>query len=218
MAQLNEEIRRQLIDALRQGMVEETEELSRKSISDGVDPFELINLVLIPTMEEVGELFQNNEIFLPELMMTGEASKKLSAVVNEAVRLSGQKVAHKGTVVICTVKGDQHDIGKNVLATLLASNGFRVVNLGRDVAPSAIVDAAENERADIVALSALMTTTRPAQGGTINLFTELGLREKYRILVGGAAASPDWAREIGADGYAPNAQAAVKLCKSLVEV
>ena len=130
---------------------------------------------------------------------------------------AGNPSLNLGTVVLGQVEGDMHDIGRNIVATLLSSHGFRVVDLGRDVPASAFLEAAEKEKADIVALSALMTTTLPAQKRTISLFSEVRKREEHFIIVGGGAVSREWANEIGSDGYSPDAAGAVELCKKLLK-
>jgi methanogenic corrinoid protein MtbC1 len=149
-------------------------------------------------------------------MMAGEAAGRVTAVVEAATLAAGKKSTSSGTVVLGQVEGDLHDIGRNIVGTLLNSHGFKVVDIGRDVAPSAFLDAADKEKADIIALSALMTTTLPAQRRTISLFKEVGQRADYKIIVGGGAVSQSWADEIGADGYAQDAAGAVRLCKQLM--
>ena len=147
--------------------------------------------------------------------MAGDAAQRCTALLEEAIAAAGKEMAIQARVLIGTVEGDVHDIGKNIVRTLLTAHGFKVVDLGRDVSPSAFLKAASKERADIVAMSALMTTTRPAQRRTIKLFDEVGERDKYRIIVGGGSVDQHWADEIGADGYAPEAASAVELCKKL---
>jgi methylmalonyl-CoA mutase cobalamin-binding domain/chain len=178
----------------------------------------VIQDVLVPTLTEVGDSFQELRIFLPELMLSGEAAKRASALLEAALAAEGREVTTLGTVVIGTVEGDIHDIGHSIVTSLLGANGFKVINLGRNVKPSAFLEAAENEGADIVGLSALMTTTLPMQRRTIKLFEEVGVRDKYKILVGGGAVTGRWVDEIGADGFAPDAAATVEMCKSLLEV
>jgi 5-methyltetrahydrofolate--homocysteine methyltransferase len=216
MARIDNETRAILAKALREGDEQQSEAIAKALVSDGLDPLAIIQKVLVPTLSEVGVRFQNFEIYLPELMMAGEAAKRVTAVVEAATLASGQKTTSLGTVVLGQAEGDLHDIGRNIVATLLSSHGFKVVNLGRDVAASAFLDAAQKENADIVALSALMTTTLPAQRRTIRLFNETGQREKFKIIIGGGAASKAWAAEIGSDGFAPDAASAVDLCKSLI--
>jgi methanogenic corrinoid protein MtbC1 len=216
MGNLPEQLQRELSEALRQGKADDAEALTRRALEQGAGPLDLIQHVFVPTLIDVGERFQAFKIFLPELMMAGEAAKRATTVVEEAMIEAGIASVSLGTVVLGTVEGDMHDIGRNILGTLLSSHGFKVINLGRNVAPSTFLDMAAEERAHIVALSALMTTTLPAQRRTIKLFEEVSMRDRYRIIVGGGAVTPEWADEIGADGYAPDAAAAVELCKSLL--
>jgi len=215
MAEISEQIRVGLSEALRLGEADEAEATVGQALKEGADPLALIQEVIVPTLTEVGRLFQDFTIFLPELMMAGDAAQRCTAVLEEAITAAGKEMAIRGRVLIGTVEGDVHDIGKNIVRTLLTAHGFKVVDLGRDVSPSAFLKAASKERADIVAMSALMTTTRPAQRRTINLFNEVGERDKYRIIVGGGSVDQHWADEIGADGYAPEAASAVELCKKL---
>lgn len=216
MPEIPEQLRNDLSQALSSGDTENAEALTRQALDGGADPLEIIQGVIVPTLTQVGQDFQDFRIFLPELMMAGDAAERSTAVVEQAIQASGKKAVSLGTVVIGTVENDVHDIGKNIVATLLRSHGFRVVDLGRNVAPSGFLDAAKKEAADIVAMSSLMTTTRPATRNTINLFNEVGEREKHRMIVGGGCVTQEWAIEIGADGYAPDAAAAVELCKSLM--
>jgi 5-methyltetrahydrofolate--homocysteine methyltransferase len=215
MAEISEQIRAGLSEALRLGDADEAEATVGQALKEGIDPLDLIQEVIVPTLTEVGRLFQDFAIFLPELMMAGDAAQRCTALLEEAIAAAGKEMAIQAKVLIGTVQGDVHDIGKNIVRTLLTAHGFKVVDLGRDVSPSAFLKAASKERADIVAMSALMTTTRPAQRRTINLFNEVGERDKYRIIVGGGSVDQHWADEIGADGYAPEAASAVELCKKL---
>ena len=179
-------------------------------------PLDLIQQVIVPTLTKIGQDFQEFVIFLPELMASGDAAEKITGILEEVMVSSGQAISSLGTVVIGTVENDVHDIGKNIVSTLLRSHGFKVIDLGRDVAPSAFLDAAQKEKADIIAMSSLMTTTRPSTRSTINLFTEVNLRDQYKFIVGGGCITQDWANEIGADGYALDAASAVELCKSIL--
>ncbi|MBS1251474.1 MAG: Methionine synthase [Anaerolineales bacterium] len=216
MAENSEQIRAGLSEALHQGDAGGAERIARQALEEGVDPLSLIQNVIVPALTEVGQLFQDFKIFLPELMSAGEAAKRATTPIEEAISAMGGQVASLGTVVIGTVANDVHDIGKNIVGTLLTAHGFRVVDLGRGVSPSAFLEAAEKEAADIVGMSSLMTTTRPAQRSTIRLFEEVDKRHRYKIVVGGGSVSQQWADEIGADGYAPDAASAAELCKELV--
>ncbi len=205
----------ELSEALMNGETDETKILTEKALGQGIKPLDIIETILVPTLTEIGKRFQDFEIFLPELMMAGEAAEAITAIVEKATLDAGQPSLSKGTVILGQVEGDMHDIGRNIVSTLLKSHGFKVVDLGRDVPASEFLDTAERENADIIALSALMTTTLPAQKRTINLFAEVNKREDYSIIVGGGAVSQEWADEIGSDGYSRDAAGAVELCKSL---
>jgi methylmalonyl-CoA mutase cobalamin-binding domain/chain len=210
-----ESIYQRLYDAFIEGDEDEAEAVTVEALAAEVDPLEIINKVMIPALTEVGRRFQSGEFFLPELMMAGEAAEAVSQHLEAAIAASGQTTQAVGVVVAGTVQGDVHDIGKNIVATMLRAHGFEVVDLGRNVSPSAFVDAAKQSKADVVALSSLMTTTRPAVLSTVNLFRELGLEDTYKIVIGGGSVTEDWANEIGA-GYAPDAAGAVELCKQLL--
>ena len=206
-----------LSEALKQGFADEAENLTQQALERGMTPLDVVQKILVPTLTEIGQRFQDFEIFLPELMMAGEAAEKVTAIVEEATLKAGNPSLNLGTVILGQVEGDMHDIGRNIVGTLLKSHGFKVVDLGRDVPASTFLEAAEKEKADIVALSALMTTTLPAQKRTVNLFSEVGKRENYHIIVGGGAVSQEWANEIGSDGYSRDAAGAVEICKELLK-
>jgi len=213
-----ESINQNLTEALIEGDAEAAEAAAVEALQAGVSPLELISQVMVPALTEVGRTFQCGDIFLPELVLAGNAAEVVSKHLEAAIAAAGQANVPLGTVVLGTVQGDVHDIGKNIVATMLRANGFRVVDLGRSVSPSGFVDAAQEHSAHIVGLSSLMTTTRPMIQNTLKLFNEVGLRDKYLLVVGGGAVTSDWAKEIGADGYAADAAAAVSICKQLVGV
>ncbi len=216
MAEISEEVKNGLSEALRVGNDAAAEELTQQALDEGANPLDIIQGVIVPTLTAVGQEFQDFKIFLPELMMAGQAAEKATAVLENAISSSGQKIEALGIVILGTVENDVHDIGKNIVGTLLTAHGFKVIDLGRSVTPSTFLDVAEKEGADVIAMSSLMTTTRPAQRSTINLFNEVGARDKYKIIVGGGCVNQEWADEIGADGYAPDAAATVDLCKALL--
>jgi len=203
-------------EALSLGDVEQAQVLTREALDEGLAPLELIQGVIVPTLTKVGQDFQDFNIFLPELMGAGEAAEAATAILEEAIVASGAEVISPGTVVIGTVENDVHDIGKNIVATLLRSHGFKVIDLGRNVAPSAFLNTAQKEKADIVAMSSLMTTTRPATRSTVNLFKEVEVRSQFKMIVGGGCVTPEWADQIETDGYGADAAAAVALCRALV--
>jgi 5-methyltetrahydrofolate--homocysteine methyltransferase len=210
-----ESIASPLYEAFAEGDADAADTLAQEALQAGVDPLEIINTIMIPALTEVGELFQSGEYFLPELMLSGQAAEVASKHLEAAIEASGQLSQKLGVVVLGTVEGDVHDIGKNIVATMLRAHGFAVVDLGRNVSPSAFVDTAQERNADVVGLSSLMTTTRPAAQSTINLFNELGLSDTYSLMVGGGSVTSDWAVEMGV-GYSPDAAGAVELCKQLV--
>lgn len=212
-----EQLSNELSAALKQGANDQAEGLTRKALEEGAKPLDIIQKILVPTLTEVGDRFQNFEIFLPELMMVGETAELVSGVLEEATLAAGETSLNLGTVLLGQVEGDMHDIGRNIVGMLLKSHGFTVIDLGRDVPASTFLNAAEKDQVDIIALSALMTTTLPAQKRTIELFKEVQQRDRYKIIVGGGAVSSDWADKISSDGYSPDAAGAVNLCKSLVE-
>lgn len=206
-----------LDDALRQGSSEEAESLAKVLLDKGIGPFTLVQEALVPTLTDIGQKFQNFEIFLPELMMAGEAAERVTNILEAKMLETGQHTLSFGTIILGQVEGDVHDIGRNIVRILLRSQGFKVVDLGRDVHASAFLEAAQKEKADIIGLSALMTTTLPAQRRTVHLFDEVGAHAQCKIVIGGGATNQAWADEIGADGYAPDAAAAVDLCKRLLD-
>lgn len=217
MTKIPADLREKLDIALRQGDSDEAETLAKSMLEKGIEPFDLVQHALVPTLTDVGQKFQNFEIFLPELMMAGEAAERVTTLLEATMLKAGKASIALGTIVLGQVEGDIHDIGRNIVSILLKSHGFKVVDLGRDVHASSFLEAAEKEKADIVGLSALMTTALPAQKRTIHLFDEVGMRSQFKLIIGGGATNQSWAEEIGADGYAPDAASAVDLCKMLID-
>lgn len=216
MASINDEIRNGLKEALINGDIDASVNIAHRALELGILPLDLIQQVIVPTLTKIGQDFQDFVIFLPELMASGDAAEKITKILEEEMISSGRSLSSLGIILIGTVEHDVHDIGKNIVCTLLRSHGFKVIDLGRDVTPSAFLDAAQKEKADIIAMSSLMTTTRPSTRSTINLFTEVNMRGQYKFIVGGGCITQEWADEIGADGYAPDAASAVDLCKALL--
>jgi len=210
-------INERLTQALTEGEADAAEAVALEALQLKLDPLALISEVMIPALTAVGREFQAGNIFLPELIMAGDAAERVSRHLEAAIAAQGRTSAPLGIVVLGAVQGDIHDIGKNIVATMLRAHGFRVVDLGRDVAPSAFLDAAKTNRAHIVAMSSLMTTTRPLALNTLNLFKEVGVRDQYRLVVGGGCVTRDWAVQAGFDGYSEDAAGAVELCKTLVK-
>lgn len=208
-----------IFEKLRQGLLtynaDEVEKVARDAVADGIDPLEATN-VLTDTIKELGEKFGRMEIFLPELMMAAQAMKAGIAVLEPVIKASKKSITRVGTCIVGTVKGDIHDIGKTIVSTMLTASGFTVIDVGNDVPPSAFLEAAESNKAGIVCLSALMTTTMSSIEETINYFKEKGVRNKYKIMVGGAPVTKEYADEVEADGYGKDAFEAVDIAKRLV--
>jgi 5-methyltetrahydrofolate--homocysteine methyltransferase len=189
-------------------------ELVQAAIDAGETPSVILNEGLVRGMDIVGEKMNRSELFIPEVLRCARA---MNAGIKLLKPLLGEGDLHSaGKIVIGTVQGDLHDIGKNLVTMMLESAGFEVVNMGVDISPEVFVQTALAESADIVAISALLTTTVPMIKKTIDAFVETGLRNKLKIIVGGAPLTPEFADQIGADGYAADAGSAAKLAKSLI--
>jgi len=211
------EILENLKIAVIEGDVTRATESSKKALDANIDPLEAIDLGLAKGMEVVGERFESGEAFLPELLMAGETFNAAMAVLDPAIREQKKQRTKLGTVVVATVKGDLHSLGKNIVATVLETNGFHVVDIGIDKGALQIIEEAEKVNADVIGLSALMTTTMPAQQEVIAALNELNLRDKYRVIVGGGPVTQEWADEIGADGYGKDPVEAVGLLTKLLK-
>ncbi len=207
-----------LLDELHEAVVtgddELTAELTRQGIDDGYEPQALIDDAMIPAMAEAGRRFEAEEYFVPELLVAGRAIQAGLEMLRPLLAPGTSRTA--GRVVIGTVEGDLHDIGKNLVAVMFEGAGFDVVDLGTDVAPAEVVAAVAEHHPDLVALSALLTTTMLAMPATIDAIEAAGLRDQVTVLVGGAPLNQARAEEFGADGYADNANAAVRLALELV--
>jgi len=204
-----------LAKTVMDGDHEEAAAVAKAAISDGVDALECINLGLTEGMRQVGELFASGDFFLPELIMGADAMKAALAVLEPAL-LDNQQRDVLGRVVLGTVEGDVHDIGKTLVGTLLTANGFEVTDIGFNQPASEFVAAVKEANADLVGASALLTTTMRQQEEIIDQLTAAGLRDSVKVMVGGAPAAQAWADTIGADGYAVDAIGAVALARLLV--
>ncbi len=206
----------ELKEAIINGNAPGAKQLAEKGLSEGIKPGEFFPGAIIPAMDEVGRRMRECEFFIPEVLIAARAARGVTVLLRPLlVGDASQKPA--GTVVCGTVKGDLHDIGKNIVAMMLESSGFRIVDLGADVAPEKIVDAVRREQANFVALSALLTTTMVNMKSAIEALAAAGLREKVKVLVGGAPVTQAWAQSIGADGYGKDAMAAVELARQLTQ-
>jgi len=198
------------------GNAPKVKEVAQQAVEQGVSPGEIITQYLIPAMAEVGDRFERNEYYVPELLIAARAMQGAMAILRPLL-VEGEVTA-AGTVIIGTVKGDLHDIGKNLVAMMLEGAGFEIVDLGVDVAPDKFVTAIVEHQAQLVALSALLTTTMPSMRTTIEAIRSAGLRDRVAVLIGGAPVTQRYAAEIGADGYAPDANSAVRKAKELLHV
>ena len=205
---------RLIADTLKSGRAPKVKELVQAAIDEGVQPEDILNNALVIGMGEIGELFKNNEVYVPEVLI---AARAMNAGLTILEPLLAQKdVKPAGTVAIGTVKGDLHDIGKNLVAMMMKGAGFKVIDLGVDVAPEKFVDAAVNQGAQIISMSALLTTTMPGMKETIEAVEAAGLRGKVKIMVGGAPVTQAFADEIGADAYTSDAASAAQKALELV--
>ena len=203
-----------LYDAILNGNAKKAHAATEAAIAAGVEPMALIQESMVPAMDEVGRLFECEEYFVPELLLAGRAMKGAMELLKPLLTAAGQKMAVR--VVIGTVKGDLHDIGKNIVASMLEGSGFEVIDLGTDVSPENFVAAVEQRKPHVVCMSALLTVTMPAMKLTIDALQTAGLRTQVKVLIGGAPVTQQYANEIGADGYSENASGAVGMVKTLL--
>ena len=193
-------------------------ETIRKTVDEGHDPLEIVN-ALTHVLKEIGKKFEDGEIFLVHLVAAGEAARRAtSEVLQPLIEKSKEKTTTLGKVLIGTVAGDIHDIGKNIVAMMLFTSGFEVHDIGKDISAEEFVRKTRDLNVDVVAVSALLTTTLPAQRDVIEALKKAGLKQKVKVIVGGAPATAKWAEEAGADGYGEDAIEAVKITKKLLGV
>lgn len=205
---------REIADFLKAGQAAKVKEAVQKALDEGMSAEKILKEGLIIGMGEIGELFKNNEVYVPEVLIAARAMTAGLTILKPILSAAG--VAPAGRVAIGTVKGDLHDIGKNLVSMMLEGAGFALIDLGIDVSPEKFVDAIENQDVQIVCMSALLTTTMPNMKSTIDLINAKGLRSKVKIMIGGAPVTQAYADEIGADGYSDDAASAVDLAKKLI--
>ena len=202
-----------LYDAILNGDAKTAAAATRKRLDDGAAALDLVQGHMVPAMDEVGRRFECEDYFVPELLLSARAMKAALELIRPLLAACAAEPA--GRVAIGTVKGDLHDIGKNIVAAMLEGAGFEVTDLGADVSPQAFVDAVENRGVRLICLSALLTVTMPSMKTTIDALAAAGVRGKVKIMVGGAPVTQRYADEIGADGYTGNAASAVALARKL---
>ncbi len=201
----NSEFLNKVIESVVNSDEIQSEELARQALEKNMDPLDVINNGYVVGIKQVGDMFECGELFLPELIQASEAVKKATAILNTAIVDSEGEEKAKGKVLIATVEGDIHDIGKAIVVSLLVANGLDVVDMGRDVPVADIIARAEEFNADVIGTSALLTTTMVKQQELEKALVKEGVRSKYKTIVGGAPVTVRWAEKIGADAYAENA-------------
>ena len=203
----------ELYDAILTGNAKKAEEVTKRALAAKADPTELVRKYMIPAMDEVGKRFECSEYFVPELLIAARAMKISLELITPLLAEAGAEPV--GRVVIGTVQGDLHDIGKNLVASMLEGGGFQVIDLGVDVPAQRFVEAAKEKDGTIVALSALLTTTMTMMKTVIDALEKAGIRNKTKVIIGGAPITQQYADQIGADGYSDNASAAVALARKM---
>jgi corrinoid protein of di/trimethylamine methyltransferase len=215
---MNEELFQKMSQSILDGDSDVAIALAKQSIEAGIDPLEAIAIGFVPGVNQVGESFASGQAFLPELVMAGEAMKAAVATLEPEMQKRGTSRQVFGKVVLATVEGDIHEIGKTLVGTMLSASGFQVYDLGVDVPTAKIIEKVKEVDADLVGLSALLTTTMVKQKEVIDELDKLGLRKKVKVMVGGAPVTRDWVKKIEADGYSEDAIGAVGQAKKLLGI
>ncbi|MBZ5544157.1 MAG: corrinoid protein [Acidobacteriia bacterium] len=203
-----------LTEAILNGDAKASVAITKEALDKKTDPQELVSKYMIPAMDEMGKRFETGDCFVPELLISARAMKASLELIRPLLAARGAEPV--GRVVIGTMKGDLHDIGKNLVASMLEGAGFEVIDLGVDVGPGLFIAEAQAKKADLIALSALLTTTMPHMRAVIEELKKAGARDRFKVIVGGAPVTQRYADEIGADGYSDNANGAVGLARRLV--
>lgn len=206
----------QLAESVINGKAPDAQRLTQELIDEGVSPGEVLNKGLIVGMDEVGRRFRNNEFYVPEVLIAARAMKEGMKILRPLLAETGVKPMAK--IALGTVKGDLHDIGKNLVGMMLEGAGFEVIDLGVDVSSDKFIQAVEESQAEAVGMSALLTTTMVNMDSTLREFEKKGIRDKIKVIIGGAPVTQNYADEIGADGYAADAASAVELLKSVLNL
>jgi corrinoid protein of di/trimethylamine methyltransferase len=210
------EILKNLETAIVDGNKTRVREAAREALTQKIDPLEVVELGLSKGMAYVGERFERGEAYLPELVGAADSFHAAMEILSPEMEMQKKKMIKSGTVLIGTVRGDIHDIGKNIVATILETHGFTIVDLGVDTPVLDFIEQASKVKADVIAISSLMTNSMPVQREIIEALEQRNLREKYRVIVGGGSVTREWADEIGADGYGINAAEAATLVKKML--
>jgi trimethylamine corrinoid protein len=211
---------KEILAELRKSIEEMDTELAEKSakeaVNAGIDPLIAISDGLSKGMETMSDLFDEGEVFVPQLLIASEAFENAVSILTSTMSEEMKNSVSQGKILVHTVQGDIHDIGKNIVKTMLSASGFEVIDMGRDVPVEEVIEKAKECKVDIIAGSALMTTTMPSQRDIISLLKEEGIRDQFICMFGGAPVSEEWVEKIGADGYSESASGAVKIAKELM--
>ncbi|MFP4588622.1 MAG: corrinoid protein [Candidatus Acetothermia bacterium] len=211
MSEILEDLSKSVFDMDPEG----AKELTQQAVDEGIDPEIILNGSLVTAMEKVGDQYEAGDRYVPEMLLSAEAMKEAMQILRPLLADSG--VEPKAKIVVGTVEGDLHDIGLNLVGMMLEGSGFEIINLGADTSAEEFVEAVEEQNADVVGMSALLTTTMTHMPEVIKSLDEADLRDQVRVIIGGAPVSQDYADEIGADGYAPDAASASRMVKSLIK-
>lgn len=211
-----------IFTAIINGIIEQDEDvvndMVKEALKEEISPMDILNKGLSAGLNELGDLFAEEEVFLPELLCAADIAMSVMDDLKEKIEGGAEEMAHCGKVVMATVEGDVHDIGKNLVCMILSASGYEVIDAGRDVKNTDLIELVKKEEPDIVGLSALITTTMPAQKEFIEMAKEEGIRDSFKVMVGGAPVTQDWADQIGADGYSYDASSFVVLADKLIGV
>ena len=213
---MEDAVMRELREAVIDCDEEKAKEISKKILELEMDPYKAITEVLTPAIREMGDRFERGEAFLPQLMMAGDAMNAGVSILKKAISKEALEATQKGTIVLGTVKGDIHNIGKNIVGIMLTTAGYEVIDLGVEVEPSKFIDEAEKANAQIIGASALMTFTASNMKVITEYMDMEGVRDKYKLIFGGGPLTDSWAKEMGADAYAPDAVKAVQVVNKLM--
>lgn len=218
MGKTSEELIKKVVDAILEYDPEKTAEAVNETLNAGVPPLEIMEKGVTQALKEVGKMFGEGKIFLPELIMAGEAGKAALSILEPKIKERKETIKSYGKILLATVEGDIHDIGKSLVGAVLMANGFEVIDIGVDVPTDKLVEKVKELKPDVVGLSALMTTTMLNQEKVVKKLEEAGLRDAVKVIVGGAPVTEEWAKKIGADAYGADAMDAVKKIKELLGV
>lgn len=212
----NQDVMEKIVAALMDQDRDEVKSQVKKALDAGVAPVDILNKALATGLQELGVLFAQEEVFLPELLLAADIVTEIMNELKEQFKASSARIEKRGTVLLATVEGDVHDIGKSLVGMIMNASGYEIIDAGKDVANTKMIELVKEHHPDIVGLSSLLATTMPAQKEFIEMAKEAGIRDQIKVMVGGAPVSRDWANKIGADGWSDNASEAVTEADALL--